>query len=76
MGASSRSRQPHPHRALTPGLDETGRRLTENCDVRREPLRDLAFDPSQAVVRCGDLFAVVEDEGQIVGQVLDGGRKV
>ena len=59
--------------ALTARLNPAVGRLPENCDVAVQPVRELTLDTAQAVGRCFDLLAVVEDERQIMGGGGDGG---
>jgi hypothetical protein len=63
-------------RALAAGLDGTVRRLAEDREVGGEPVAVVALDASEAVARGLDLLAVVEDEGEVVARVRQGGSEV
>ena len=63
-------------RALTARLDEPAGRLAEDRDVGMQPVGQLALDAAQTVCGGLDLLAVVHDQRDVVGRIVDGGGQV
>ena len=65
-----------PQAALTAGLDIATGWLTQDGDIGAQPVGKLALDPTQPVRRCLDLFAVIEDQRDVVRRFRDGGGQM
>ena len=63
-------------RALTACLDHSARRLTEDGHVGVQPIGQLTFDAAQTVCGGLDLLAVVHDQRDVVGWIVDGRGQV
>lgn len=79
----SRGVRPRPGRgehrsqgALAARLDVPAGGLAEDGDVPTQPARQLAFDAAESVGTRLDLFAVVEDQGDVVNRLGEAGGQV
>ncbi len=76
MGPGAGRRDDDPQSALAAGLDIAAGGLTEDGDVRAQPVRHLAFDAPQSVGCRLDLLAVVEHQRDVVNGFGDGGGQM